>query len=73
MSIILLIFILSFGLSNQINNIPKNIESLSKMGGDSFIENIISDTHYNYYMIALVQYPGEIFSGHFTYGNKYKN
>jgi hypothetical protein len=73
MSIILLIFILSFGLSNQINNIPKNIESLSKMSGDSFIENIISDTHYNYYMIALVQYPGEIFSGHFTYGNKYKN
>tara|TARA_X000001036_G_scaffold70930_2_gene62342 strand:- start:7645 stop:8487 length:843 start_codon:yes stop_codon:yes gene_type:complete len=73
MSIILLIFILSFSFSNEINNIPKNIESLSKMSGDSFVENIISDTRSHYYRIALVQYPGEIFSGHFSYGDKYKN
>ena len=33
MSFILFIFISSFGLSNQINNIPQNIETLSKMSG----------------------------------------
>ena len=72
MSFILFIFILSFGLSNQINNIPENIEALSKMNGDSFIDNIISNHHENYYMISLIQYPGQISSGHISYGDKYK-
>ena len=73
MSFILFIFILSFGFSNQINNIPKSIADLSKMSGNSFIENIVSIGHSNYYRIALVQYPGDISSGHFSYGDKYKN
>ena len=74
MSFILFIFILSFGLSNQINNIPQNIETLSKMNGDSFIDNIISkDHHDNYYRLALIQYPGQISSGQLSYGDKYKS
>ena len=73
MSFILFIFILSFGFSNQINNIPKNIETLSKMSGDSFIDNIISIRDANYYRISLIQYPGQISSGHFSYSDKYKS
>ena len=72
MSRIILLCILSFGYTNQINNISRNIEQFSLMNGNSFINNIVNDIDTNLYSISFIQYPGQVSSGQLLYFEKYK-
>ena len=69
---LLLLCMLSFGYTNQINNVSGNIEQFSLMNGNSFIHNIVNDIDTNLYSISFIQYPGHISSGQLLYLEKYK-
>ena len=69
---LLLLCMLSFGYTNQVNNISGDIEQFSLMNGNSFINNIVNDIDTNLYSISFIQYPGHISSGQLLYLEKYK-
>ena len=68
MMYIFLILILSIGYSSQISTISRDINDLSVMDSNHFIQDVTNREQNNYYRLSLIQFPANILASKLSYG-----
>ena len=73
MMYIFLILILSISYSNQISSISRDINDLSVMNSNHFIQDVTNREKNNYYRLSLIQFPANILASKLSYGFIYND
>ena len=73
MMYIFLILILSISYSNQISSISRDINDLSVMNSNHFIQDVTNREQNNYYRLSLIQFPANILASKLSYGFIYND